>query len=519
MTENEASRPRKRFTAGKTAVTARPAPKRRRKRPLWITVLVFCITAAIVIGCVFWLTTFKFYNVVSNSMAPTFRGGEFERDRLLCWMRSFPGREPRRWEVVLFDTPEIGKNQEFLPGFDIGGQQGITVKRAVGLAGERLAIADGDIWTHPLRGGVYRRQVKSDLVQRALWISVYGEDFQDVSLEEFGHFWQQDGDGRFVLGNDRTLMIIPDGGRCGMVYKPVTRAGASGAKDLIVLPGIPDRYVLAQEVIFHCQTPGCGNDFAVKVENQKIQGRCPVCHKVTFETGVAFYGFRSGLPEIGPYAVGRVPQEDSQHNRANSYYFVPDLRVVMSLRLATPASACLVSLRMGDGEDVLRVSGGKIEINGAPVPNAPTAQPGAWTRLEFYRVDGALRLFLGGTTTPAFDRIAHNDPKPEGQDSGQTSGVAIFAEGGGVEIGNVSIDRDVYYFSGSEHAIFNYLSGMEDTGEVNIPAGTFFPMGDNTTVSLDARSWGPVDQALLKGTAYRIWRPEERAGPIPFPDK
>lgn len=521
MTEEVLSRPEKSYSTGKTTRAARPAPKRRR-RPLWLNALIVFICLVVISACVFWVTAFKFYNVVSNSMAPTFRGGEYERDRLLCWMLPFPGREPRRWEIVLFDTPEVGRDQEVMPGFNTGGQRGITVKRAVGVADERLAIAGGDIWTHPLAGGRYTRRIKPDLVQRALWISVYREDFQDINLDEFGHHWLQEGTGRFELGGDRVLSIAPDGARCGMVYKPVIRTGGNGGKLLEVLPGIPDRYVLEQEVLFHCKTPNCGNAFGVLVDNQKIQGRCPVCRTMNFEDSVTFYGFRSGLAEIGPYAVGLVPQGDGLHNRANSYYFVPDLRVRLNMRLAGNASTCAVSLRTDDWEDVLRVSADRIEINGVPLADAPAVQPGVWTSLEFYRVDGALRLFLnadGKRPQPLFDHVMHNTPKPEVQETGQISGLTIFAEGGGVDIRDIAVDRDIYYFSGSEHAYSSYLSGMESTGEVNIPQGAFFPMGDNTTVSLDARSWGPIEQSLLKGTAIRIWRPEERAGAIPLPEE
>lgn len=492
--------------------------KRKKKRPVWVTLLVIAITVLIVAGSALWIAAFKFYNVISNSMAPTLIGGEFDRDKLVCWMLSFPGRLPRRWEVVLFDTPEIGANRQLIPGFDIGGQQGVTVKRAVGLPGERLAIANGDIWTRPIGGGTYVRQIKPDHVQRGLWISVYEEDFAELTVNELAHFWEFANESGVSIAPGGPLSLIPGEERCGMTYRPVTRTGGSGAWNLEILPGIPDRYVLLQDVIFNCATKECGANFSVTVRNQKLQGRCPRCGQLSFENRIAFYGFRSGLPEIGPYAAGHVAQEDPKHNRGNSYFFVPDLRVRTDIRLASPDSSFVIALRMNNKEDTVRLSRNTAEVNGVAIPLGNALTANEWTSVEFYRVDGALRLFLNGGEKPLFDQIVHVEEKPDTQETGKTNGVSMFAEGGGVIMRNIAIDRDIYYFSGTEHAIENYLSGMEDTGEVNIPDGTFFPMGDNTTVSLDARSWGPVNLDLLTGTALRIVQPTDRARAIPMPE-
>lgn len=499
----------------KPGLVAKHAAKRRRRR-FWLNMVAFGITLVVILAAAFWLYSMRILNIGSNSMAPTLRGTAGDRDHVLCWMLPYRYRGPRRWEVCVFMTPSNSANQEYIPGLNTGGESGMTIKRMVGIPGERLAMANGDIWTRNLKGGDFVRQVKPDNVQRGIWIPVYREDFSDVRLDEFMHYWRQDGDGSLAVGKEG-LRMSPGGGRLGIEFQPLIRRGASGAHIVEQLPGIPDRYVLNQEVVFNCQTPGCGTAFAKWVDSQKIDGRCPKCGAMNFEIAVASYGFRSGFAEIGPYAVGRVPQADPNHFRANSYYFVPDLRLQLEIKLSTAQAACLLELREDERVDTLRVGASGMELNGEKIDRAPVPKVGEYMHVEFYKLDGAVRVYANRSGKPAFDKVIRTDKKPEQENIPLTNGVAVLAEGGELAVREVVLDRDIYYFSGSEHAVLNYLSGMEETGEVDIPPGHFLPLGDNTTVSLDGRSWGPLDVDLLRGTAIRIWRPKERAGPIPSP--
>lgn len=501
--------------ATKVSYLARHAAKRRRRR-FWLNGVILGVTLLIIASAGFWLFSMRILNIGSNSMAPTLRGTLGNRDHVLCWMLPYRYRGPQRWEICVFDTPSNSTSQEIIPGLHTGGESGMTIKRIVGLPGERLAMGNGDIWTRGLNGGEYVRQVKPDNVQRGVWIPVYGEDFSDVRLDEFLYYWAQNGDGDLAI-REGGLRMTPRGDGVAIEYHPLIRTGGSGARNLTLLPGIPDRYVLHQEVVINCRTPDCGTAFGVWVDSQKIQGRCPKCGQVTFESGVAAYGFRSGLAEIGPFAVGRVAQTDPNHFRSNSYFFVPDLRVRLEIMLPTARASCLVKLKEGDRVDTLRVAADGMEVNGKRVAGAPAPKIGEYAHIEFYKLDGALRLFVDKSLKPAYDQVVRTEGKPERENILVRTGVAIAAEGGELAIRGIVLDRDIYYFSGSEHAIANYLSGMEERGEVDIPAGRFLPLGDNTTVSLDGRSWGPLDIGLLRGTAIRIWRPKERAGPIPSP--
>jgi signal peptidase I len=91
---------------------------------LGIGVLVCCFLMHtwLVMGLVVPVT------VSGSSMEPTL----VDQKRLLVDRTAFTFRLPRRWEVVVFHSPEDAKT--------------LCVKRVVGLPGETVAIRDGDVW-------------------------------------------------------------------------------------------------------------------------------------------------------------------------------------------------------------------------------------------------------------------------------------------------------------------------------------------------------------------------------------
>lgn len=479
-------------------------------------------TACIVLASLSWILAVGVFQVSSNSMAPTLEGGPVSRDRIVCWKPAYLFRPPRRWEIVVFQAPANGADREVMPGLRSGGESGVTVKRLAALQGERLGFAAGDVWIRPPGddSAPFRRQVKPDSVQRRLWIGVYAEDFADVNAEEFLYYWNREGAGEVRIGGDRSLSLVPDGGGgLGISYRP--RVPVSHPEYSIAdLPGIPDRYVLKQNILFKCPNPECGDNFEVLLDSPKIQGRCPACRLLSHEEAAVFYGFRSGLAETGRYAVGYTGerQGDPNHVRLQAYHFVPDLRLAFDVRLLPPAASCRVSLTGAGREAAVRLGGGKavLSVDGRDAAEAVIPADG-WTRVELERLDGAVRLFLGEERRSVFDRVVWEEEKPDTDWRAADSGAAIRVEGGGAAFRNLAIDRDIHYFGSSRHGGGSFTRHMDTNGEIGIGEGGFFPLGDNTTVSLDGRSWGAVDMSLLRGRAVMIWSPKERREWLPEP--
>ena len=111
------------------AVTVVPATCNRRRAVLcWLARFIRNALAVVGLLSIIYHTCFHLSVVVSGSMAPTLQGDDITpRDWILSERVSYWFREPRRWEVVEFWTPE----------------QMVVAKRVVGLPDEDIAIRDG----------------------------------------------------------------------------------------------------------------------------------------------------------------------------------------------------------------------------------------------------------------------------------------------------------------------------------------------------------------------------------------
>ncbi|MCD7897544.1 MAG: signal peptidase I [Planctomycetaceae bacterium] len=494
------------------------------KKSLWKSGadLVVLLAGAVLVALAIKAYAFDVYLIPSGSMETVLHGRPDGGDRILCSKLSYRWRQPERWEIAVFEFPyESARRNDF---YNISAQyEGQNfVKRIVGLPGETLAIARGDIWTRPESEREYRRVVKPDSVQRGMWQKVYRENFSDIALTELEQFWKIIG-GETALVRGGPLVLRAGDETVRMDYRPVVPAGER--RDVMVeLPGIPDRYVLEQPVQFRCPNvledgQPCGHVYVRSVETHNIVGRCPRCGALNNETAVIFYHRRSGLPGVGRYGVSptHAPQGEDVGPRQADYHFVPDLRIVAGVVLENDATGIAFTIRdenryvqavvSGDGRAELRVNGAPAEATRRHL--APVV-PGRRHRVEFYLVDGAARLFIDSTADPVLDEQVWDDRRPAPRSLPRASGVSLVAAGGDVRVESVAIDRDIFYYSGWEQDRGERFPQVGPSGEVFISQNAFFPMGDHTVSSFDARSWGPVNLGLLRGPALAIWWPPER---------
>ena len=93
-------------------------------------------------------------------------------DRILVLKYTYLLEDPKRWDVVVFKTPD---RLHAVPPFTMN-----YIKRLVGLPGDSLFVLDGDLYAgrHGDPLDKHAVQTKSRIAQEALWRIVYDNDFQ-----------------------------------------------------------------------------------------------------------------------------------------------------------------------------------------------------------------------------------------------------------------------------------------------------------------------------------------------------
>ncbi|MDB5328053.1 MAG: Signal peptidase, partial [Phycisphaerales bacterium] len=108
---------------------------------------------------------------------PTVRYG----DRILVMKYLYLLHPPRRWDVVVFKTPDTqrGATSDYTVNY---------IKRLTGRPNERLFVAEGDLFVAPNTGKPAQEtdftiQTKPRTAQEALWRIVYDADYVPVGLK------------------------------------------------------------------------------------------------------------------------------------------------------------------------------------------------------------------------------------------------------------------------------------------------------------------------------------------------
>lgn len=526
--------------------------------------LVVCVGIAVLLAYVIKYVLIEVFVIPSGSMEPTLHGRPDGGDRVLCTKLNYLWRDPQRWEIFVFLFPyeqaaaalrENGNETGSIA--DYKGQN--FIKRCVGLPGEQIQIARGDIFTKGVQETFWTRQVKPDSVQRGMWIPVYEEDFGELLVNGKGQvndldiFWRRSGypDSTWNIEADATLRVTASEG-AHLQYRPRIRGGLT-AEELTEYPyrsmprrevnpeltAVPDRYVVRQAVTFECSH--CGELFRKTAWNQKIAGRCPHCHAYATEESVTFYDRRSDLPVSGPFEPAgstvmsdrMKPHQGESNKRYYDYRPVTDLRVVCRVKIDEGAH---LAIELADGRGVdpsagrdaphvqrltAELSGGQngqasIRMDGRPAPadrkRVVNLGGNDWHTVEFYSVDGMARLYVDDTETPLLEWNHKENVGPTGLYPPTRSGIMLSVYGGTVAFDSLRIDRDVQYFSKDEGLRRDdpFASGYDWGHPHEVSPSGYMALGDNSPSSNDSRDWGDVPIENRRGPAILIWWPPRR---------
>lgn len=381
-------------------------------------------------------------------------------DRILVQKYIWLFNAPKRWDVVVFKTPDASLNA---PLYTVN-----YIKRLVGLPGESLMVLDGDVYVgdHDAPLSAYKVQRKPPLPQEALWRIVYDNDFLPHPRPDstFEQPWKQQSGSGWSAGVDaqRSAFIYSgSGGPSTLKFDPQANPRAHSFTD----------WLAYDETVNQPMDPG---DSEYKAD--------------TFDRGFA------PRPELGSARSSRTtltPTNNVSDLKLHLYYQRASgdgpLRLVLTkldhtftVEL-TPGKAAIFH-RMGEGSGV-----------GQPLADAKsvsTLATGRLTEVEFVNADYEVRLRIGGQDVFQIQYEPDVAALLKAYDSEQLMPMPqarIEAQDQESAISHLSLWRDVFYMNRDRigQALYHGTPGSP----IKLGPQEYFVMGDNALISGDARYW------------------------------
>jgi signal peptidase I len=411
-------------------------------------------------------------------------------DRILVLKYAYLLAQPRRWDVVVFKTPDRPSSDRYqvVPPYSIN-----YIKRLIGRPGESIYVLDGDIYVgkagHSLEDHVI--QTKPRIAQSALWRVVFDNDYEPTRADWETPWAEARRDSGWVTTRpggpggrpapSRVLSFDNASGAGWLQFNPdagperqaltdwlayaVTK-GQTGGADIYDHAGLLARNVVA--------------DLKLSFDYERKAGSGPLRMQLSKFNDLFTAELTPGKVRLLRRDVREAPEAD---------------RELASAILDAAGSAPLrVEFTNVDYEVTVRVNG-KDRIK---------------TTREQYHPDIARLL--------AAYRREDAPPKPE---------IRIGAEGQTCALSHVSLWRDVYY-TNRDFDTGGIKWGTPDR-PMKLGPDEYWVLGDNSLMSGDGRYWGmPVDLPaeslsaqpgvvpgrFLLGKAFFVYWP---AGHRPYP--
>lgn len=447
----------------------------------------------------------------------------FSGDRILVSKFAYDFSAPERWDVIVFKYPVEPQTN--------------YIKRLIGLPGEGIRIFHGDIYIKKPGESQYSIARKPPVKQLTLQQLVYDTNYPCPILEDAGFpdrleafpdetksSWTKQEDGSFVCHPQ---------GETWLRY----------------------RHVLADN--------GRNTQYWAKAENGQ-----PINTQEARDTCSQL------ITDFSAYNTGTVT-ESTIYQHSSGMHWVGDLSLectaevtsssgILSLDLVEGGAHFRCDIDVATGKATLSSEDANIKFDQEGAIEADTVVKGAGTySFRYSNVDNELRLWINNrmvnfgapvTYTPQQDVVPHWSES----DPGDLLPVGIGTSSVEMTLTRVRVYRDVYYIAfGTQYdhgrrsdAIVDYAS--EGHPGWNVPPDSeikaiitnpqswattnlfksrreaifkledrqYFPMGDNSAESSDARLWGIgqqfVPEHMLIGKALFVYWPHSKNKPIPF---
>jgi signal peptidase I len=368
------------------------------------------------------------YQIPTSSMQPTLMGDTDANvnDRILVDKLIQTIREPKRWDITVFAYP-LQKNQNY-------------VKRMVGMPGDRLCIAGGNLYLVADVEGkrTYTILRKPADLQRSIWKNVYpARRLCRSESKALGNTWVGQPN-RIFSESDDTMAIALEGPPASLLFRDEEDGGFIDR----VWDGYPEATARAIR------------------DAQRKKGQ------------------HMGRQEIVPDA--RITATITAEKALESF--------AMEIEVLRPGmDRWVYALVVRGGKGTLQVRAKETQILGNSPEFALELSPGVATELSFAHVDDQLIVWRDGTEIQTFDTAAWACREGCGPvdlqkpvENQRVTPQLLFKGHGKLVLSDLRLDRDLHYTR----------SGAPEV--IEVPEGHYFMMGDNTLQSVDSRDWTAI---------------------------
>ncbi len=368
-------------------------------------------------------------------------------------------REPRRWDVIVF---EFNRETNY-------------IKRLIGLPGEKVFIQGGDVY---INGRIARKSGRPE-VREALWTKVHDldvpeRDYRRPHLGLWSTPWKEaiPASGGLPPGS----WTKPDGKSLPLRW--TVNTSREGAGKVAVL-----RYQRPLRNYIHYDALHYG--ISVPWDRLEEVGDKKVAFTVKLAAG----------------ARGWIGVE------ARDAAFTFQLRIPVG----DPDPACPATLRRLPSDP----NPDRPSVDRAPVPEdqggfsraaAVAVKPGSVTRVEFENADDRVAVSIDGVEVADLT-IEYKSDSVLPRDATENTLLLLAGDGVDGHLESIQVFRDVFYTSSGGLGQFAVNKDREISLAAEKGRREYFACGDNSPASSDGRYWGSVPERNMMGRALLVFWP------------